>query len=622
MSFLAPLALLFLLVLPAILLVHLLRGRRPRLRVPAAYLWAELPAGSGGRGRWRLPPLGPLLLLQLVAALALALALARPGTRGAPPRHLAVVLDASASMQATDVPGAPNRFEAGRARALSRLAELAPGDLATVVRAGTRADVLAAAAPPGQAAGAIEQARAGAGSGAVREALALATSQLAATPDLAGELLLVTDGALPADPVLAGGPAARGDLALVGGGSANQAVVKAQVRPGPTGRGQEAYVELANYDSRAVRLPLVALADDAPLETRTVDLPPDTRVGVTFLLPPEAARATFRLDHADALRLDDSVEIAVSPDARPRTVLLVTARPSAAPRRALEAIAGVKLRVVDPTDLGAEADRVPADVTVLDGTLPAALPAGPLLVLDPPVDAIHLAVQGPLRTTAVATVDAAHPLLQGVDAAALRLDTATLIAAPAWARTVLGASDGPLVLDGRREGRPVVVFAFDAERAGLDKALAFPLLVSNAVSYLLSVAQPPVLAPGARLTVPAPASGRRATLVRPDGGRAELPSADGELRIGPLDQVGRYTLVEPTDAGERVAARIAVNLADAAESDIRPRLDAAQALVAGTAPTPLAASALPQRTNEWWRPLVLGALALLALEWLVFARRG
>lgn len=566
--------------------------------------------------------MGALLLLQLAAAAAVAFALARPGTRGEAPRHLAVVLDASASMQATDVPGAPSRFEAGRARALSRLAGLAPGDTATVVRAGTRAEVLAAADPPGQAARALEQTGAGAGSGTLREALVLAASQLAATPDRLGELLLVTDGAIPADGEAAGSLAARAELALVGGGSANQAVVKAQVRPGPAGRGQEAYVELANYDSRGVRLPLVALADDAPLDTRMVDLPPGTRLGVTFPLPLEATRATFRLDHTDALSLDDRVEIAVPPDARPRTVLLVSARPSAAPRRALAAIAGVRLRIADPSDLRDPPDGASADLTVLDGTLPSALPPGPLLVLDPPADAASLAVQGPLRNPDVVTVDAAHPLVQGVDVAALRLDTATQVTAPTWARTVLGARDGPLVLDGRREGRPVVVFAFDAERSGLDKTLAFPLLVSNAVSYLLSGAQPPVLAPGARLTLPAPAGGRMASLVRPDGGREALRSINGELRIETLDQVGRYTVVEPTDAGERVAARIVVNLADGAESDIQPRADAAQALLAGAAPSSLAASTVPPRTDEWWRPLVLGALGLLTLEWLVSARRG
>src|SRR5207237_891253 len=84
----------------------------------AIFLWADLPYASTGRSRRRRPPLTLLLLLQLLVAALAAVALARPATPTDPPRHLALILDASASMQATDV--APSRFEAARTRALER----------------------------------------------------------------------------------------------------------------------------------------------------------------------------------------------------------------------------------------------------------------------------------------------------------------------------------------------------------------------------------------------------------------------------------------------------------------------------------------------------------------------
>ena len=118
-SFLAPVALVALGVPLAIYVIHWLFGSRRRVRVPAIFLWAELPQAPTGRSRRRRPPFSLLLLLQLLAAVLAALALARPAAAGDPPRHLALILDASASMQATDV--APTRFDAARARAgLSR----------------------------------------------------------------------------------------------------------------------------------------------------------------------------------------------------------------------------------------------------------------------------------------------------------------------------------------------------------------------------------------------------------------------------------------------------------------------------------------------------------------------
>jgi hypothetical protein len=93
-----------------------------------------------------------------------------------------------------------------------------------------------------------------------------------------------------------------------------------------------------------------------------------------------------------------------------------------------------------------------------------------------------------------ARVQQAHPLLQGLDLVALRGESPAVSGVPGWAQVVLGTSQGPLLLDGRLDGRPAVVVAFDPTTSGLDKSLAFPLLVSNATSHLLAQVD------GARLT--------------------------------------------------------------------------------------------------------------------------
>src|SRR5260370_10555337 len=106
-TLLAPLALAALLVPLAIYLVHWLFGTRQRLRVPAIFLWADLPQASAGRSKRRWPPITLLLLLQLLAATLAAFALARPAPPNEPPRHLALILDASARTPAPDPPPLP-----------------------------------------------------------------------------------------------------------------------------------------------------------------------------------------------------------------------------------------------------------------------------------------------------------------------------------------------------------------------------------------------------------------------------------------------------------------------------------------------------------------------------------
>ncbi len=88
--------------------------------------------------RLRRPPLTLLLLLQLLIAALIAFGLSRPAVEGVlaggefQPSHTIIILDASASMQATDV--APNRFDAARARAESMLMGFDPAASVSLIR--------------------------------------------------------------------------------------------------------------------------------------------------------------------------------------------------------------------------------------------------------------------------------------------------------------------------------------------------------------------------------------------------------------------------------------------------------------------------------------------------------
>ena len=283
MTFLAPIALVALLVPLAIYIVHWLFGSRRRLRVSAVFLWAHLPHASMGRSRRRWPPITLLLLLQLLAAALAAVALARPATPSDPPRHLALILDASASMQSTDV--APTRFDAARARAFDRLVALRPSDQVSLIHTGHDATLLASGAPD-SARAALNAARPGRSSSAIREALALASSQIAATPERHGQIVLISDFAWPV-PGPVGPLAAPVEVVAVGGGSDNQAVRNLQVRMDPNGRAQTAFVEIANLADHAVRVPMRLTADGAPLDERQVDIPARARSRLSIPLTVE-----------------------------------------------------------------------------------------------------------------------------------------------------------------------------------------------------------------------------------------------------------------------------------------------------------------------------------------------
>ena len=153
MTFAAPLGLLALLAIPAIIAIHLLRRRFPVRPIAGLFLWqAAHDVPDGGRRIDKLP-WTTSLLLECLAALALALIIS--GATLAPSassEHVVVLLDDSVSMTARDVRSV--RLQADqdggdtpRARAAARVREevkrIGPRGRMTLVRSGERPALIA-----------------------------------------------------------------------------------------------------------------------------------------------------------------------------------------------------------------------------------------------------------------------------------------------------------------------------------------------------------------------------------------------------------------------------------------------------------------------------------------------
>src|ERR1700733_7720141 len=141
MNFLAPAAFLFALTIPVVIVFYLLKRKRVVKLVSSTLLWQKFLAETQASAPFQKLRRNWLLLLQILLLLLAVLALSRPYfAANAPNSDLRVlILDASASMQATDE--SPSRFEKARQEALEWVDSLREGDKMVVLQAAANTEV-------------------------------------------------------------------------------------------------------------------------------------------------------------------------------------------------------------------------------------------------------------------------------------------------------------------------------------------------------------------------------------------------------------------------------------------------------------------------------------------------
>ncbi len=581
----APAALWGLLLIPLVVLLYLLRARREPRVVSSTLLWERATRDLVARLPVRRLERSILLLLQVLVIAAVILALARPlvALRGFAGDAVVLVLDATASMQATDV--VPSRLAAARAAALAVLARLGPRQPAAVVSAAGRARLLLEFTTDRTAArAAIDGVRATDTTGGVDEAVALAASMRAG-------------GRLPVVHVFSDTPPGTPGVVWhrVGRGGPNAGITAVRARTGPGGR-TYLMVRLEAFGAPAARQ-LIVRAGPRVLATHRVQLTPGAPRTVLVDLGQTSGVVTAALEGADVLPADDRAALVAGPAGRPRVLVVGERSPVLAAALAAAPTGGVEhAREASPDQWGR------ASVIVLDRVpVPAPLPPGAYLLVGSVAPNLPLQVTGVAGPQAVQTVASTHPVVRLVDLRGARVPEALAVRPHGGA--VLIEGEVPLVWAFDGAGLRVVLLTFDPSVADLAVHPAFPVLVANALEWLTGGGQ---VGAGTQPVLPA-GPWTQARLVAPDGQAIDLEARDGRFVLPPLDRVGAWRL--RTGGWERVWIVAAV---DARES----------AAAAAPPPAPPATSPeSPQVAQVSLVPWLLAlAAVLLGLEWVVWIR--
>lgn len=667
MTFLSPIAGLLAagLAVPALLLLYILKLRRRVVRVGSTMFWPGVREDLEVNTPFRRLRATPLLLLQMLAVLLLAAAIAEPvidaGAETA--AQTIVIVDRSASMSAAADPALP----AGPTRLAAALAELdaiierrAParggrsaGEIMIIGAAARAAIVSGYETRPAAlraAAATIEASDEEADlDAAMRLARAFVTTGAEAGGDVP-DVILITDGGLrpPADGMPIVLPNARLDIRLVGGdgteaGAAaidNLGVVSIGARRGDedpvTAR---VFARIANAGADATEVAVRFEVDGVPVAQRTVRVPAAGALGDAAgwrlgeatvgadVEAPEASTVRVVLgsrtgrEGPDMLAADDQAAVRLPPAARPDIVLVA---PAPGPRPTLRALidaldpASVTLRT--PGAWADEADRLTGgtdgapDLVVLDGVDGGVLPPVPTLWLGGAPDGIEGTDPPTDGGRRILSWRRSHPVLRYVALDDIAYaDFGAYGDPPPRSEILARGPDGPVMLEVPAAGARHVLVGFDLNRTNWSTDVGFAVFMQNVVGHLASTGRGQA---GRSARAGETVAARVRPGAAPDAGVTISGPVELSVPVGPTGDVivpglprsGVYAAAGLQSPGDEIA----INVASAVETDLRPR-----PVVAVTAREASIGAAGREAPRDLWPWFVAVAVAVACLEWLL-----
>lgn len=616
MQLLAPLALSLAALAIPILLLYMLKLRRKQEQVSSTFLWVQLLREQQANAPWQKLKRNLLLFLQLLILAALVFALARPALKVpvVASGSVIVLLDASASMNATDAN--PTRFESGRQAVLDLINGLSPASSLTLILVAEKPQILiSAATDKALLKDALKNARVTQGPANWQSAFALAAG--AANNST---IVIVSDGGLPQS----GLPSLPGEIRFIpiGASQNNLAVSALALRPARTS--PELFAEVTNYDSSDRTVLLSTYFNDNLIDARQISIQANSSASLTldhlsndsgiYKAVITTPNSQSSLNALDSLPLDNTA-FAVFQSASARRILLVS-KGNLYLEQLLAALPGIQpFRALPAADGTLQIPNDPFNLYIFDGWLPLELPKANLLLINPPSNSFF-EVGDAYNEFQNMRVNQ-NTLTNFVDWSNVHIRQAKQIETPPWAQTLIESDAGPLVFAGETDGQRIAALAFDLKESDLPLQIAYPILFSNLINYLApsgAFDSSQSLRVGESLTILPPADVERIVIASPSN-TAYILSPDRAI-FTQTDELGYYA-VNLLSGNSTTVQYFAVNLFNADESNIQPR-ETIQ--IGRSTVTPAASAQIGQR--ELWQWLAALALLILMIEWQVFHRRS
>lgn len=553
MTFYSPWAFLALIGVPVIIMLYLLKKKHQEYTVSSLFLWEEALKDLEANAPWQKLKKNILMLLQIIAVILLAFALSKPflNTLGGKAGNVVLVIDTSFSMQAVDV--GRIRFEEARDQARRYITNLKPGTFVTLISMGRNAVIEEnLSSNKSSLLDKLEHLRVTNGISNLEDAKVLVKSIVKQQPGTEVVIFGDRDFNVPGVDVKFSRISNNGD---------NFAVIL--LSHTWTNKGLTVLSRIANYSTEDAVVPVSLYVDGIVFDAQNVDIKKGETASVYWDSVPNAINLIeVRIDKKDSLDIDNRAWNAVN-KTKTNKVLLVSSG-NVFIEKVVSLSNGVELFKTDFKD---DKDLKGYDLYIMDGHMPEKFPSdGSIMILNPPTNKFFEVIDE-VETPYVEELD--EEIFKYADDFDFSIGKTRVFEVPKWGKEVIRLKEGNAAFMGQLDNRRVLALGFDIHNTDLPLTPAFPIIMTNALEWLLpsTIRNVESLLPGESITFNLDPKAQEAVVTSPSGKSFRVAPPFPAQVFEETDEVGLYTLSQKTLDGES-SFYFAVNASSETESDL------------------------------------------------------
>lgn len=596
MNFLSPIYFLFLLAIPIVIILYLLRTKRQVLVIPSIFLWKRYTREELRYSVLKKFLKDILLLLQIFAIILITLGLVKPSVFSfVRARNVVFIIDTSCSMQARDIK--PTRFDSAKIKALKLVDSLEKGTGISVFSSDSKTRfLLDYTSDKKKVKETINSLSPTDTEGNIVETLNY-IEKLSKRPDM---IYLFTDGAFEGE-IPSSLPI---EVFTFAKDNNNVGITNASIRDTGIKGEREIFIKVENFSKDKKSVPLQIWEGERLIETSTLELKPGEERAV--IIGPKRFSGIVKaiIYPNDLLPVDDKVYLAF-PRVKPSVLLVTKENPY------LEiAISLADISILDKTDKFDLEMSSKYDIVIFDGTAPNEVLPGNYIFIGRIPENIPVQVADIETNPVIFRIDSTNPIMRFVDLKDISVKRSVIFESTQGEKLIT-TKNGPILWSYEGVFGRIVAFGFYPEESSLIESSSFPILVRNIIDWLGENPSPSIAKSGSVITLRTKEMNENVTITTPYGVIKRVTDDRRAIAFGDTYKTGVYSFRSSLGNID-----VGVNLCSDSESNISLRIPSK-----GYKGDILSREKILLNADIW-RFLALGALGVMFLEgYLFYSRR-